>query len=53
MATNPSEISKSPKAAVAFDEPPDDTVYESSLVPVLWLVVPFILVMLYGAFTAF
>lgn len=52
MANNTLETSKSPKAAVAFDEPPDDTAYESSLVPVLWLVVPFILVMLYGAFSS-
>jgi hypothetical protein len=28
----------------------DNTVYESSLVPVMWLVVPFVLVLAYGIF---
>lgn len=52
MATITQEKSKAAKPAVQNGEPPDDTVYESSLVPVLWLVVPFILVMLYGAFSS-
>ena len=53
MATNTQDKSTVSKAAVAAgDEPPDDTVYESSLVPLLWLTVPFVLVMLYGAFSS-
>lgn len=52
MATNPQEKIQAAKTAVASGEPPDDTVYESSLVPVLWLVVPFVLVLLYGAFSS-
>ncbi len=28
----------------------DNTVYESSFVPVMWLVVPFVLVLAYGIF---
>lgn len=52
MATNPQPMSKATKPAVDSGEPPDDTVYESSLVPVLWLVVPFVLVLLYGAFSS-
>lgn len=52
MATNPQEQSKAAKPAVASGEPLDDTKYESSLVPVLWLVVPFVLVLLYGAFSS-
>jgi hypothetical protein len=52
MATNLKEKSKVLNPAEASGEPPDDTVYESSLVPVLWLIVPFVLVMLYGAFAS-
>lgn len=39
-------------SASKASEPVDDTVYESSLVPVLWLVVPFCLVLAYGIFNA-
>jgi hypothetical protein len=52
MATNLQDNSKVTSPALASGEPPDDTVYESSLVPVLWLVVPFVLVLLYGAFSS-
>jgi hypothetical protein len=40
-------------AKKAGSEPLDITVYETSLVPVLWLVVPFILVIAYGIYDSF
>jgi hypothetical protein len=44
---------KVPTAALkAGSEPHDDTKYESSLAPVLWLLVPFVLTIAYGVFAS-
>lgn len=39
-------------AKKAGSEPLDDTVYESSFVPLMWLIVPFVLVIVYGVFSS-
>jgi hypothetical protein len=49
MADNKQVTTSAKKAG---SEPHDDTKYESSIGPVLWLLVPFVLTIAYGAFAS-
>lgn len=40
-----------PKKPANNAEPPDDTQYDSAMKPLLWLLIPFALVLLYGMLT--